>query len=1061
MNSISWNLPVWLSIALILQFTAVLSHAAQVPNQQPPYVPNEVIVKFRPGTAEFDKAMARSRVSGIQLRAFRIIDGLEHHRLPANVSVEQAIATYRQDPDVLYAEPNYIVRTTNTPNDPRFSELWGLNNVGQSGGTPDADIDAPAAWDLTTGDKNVVVAVLDTGIDYNHQDLSANMFRNTLDCNANGIDDDGNGFVDDCFGIDVANNDSNPMDDNNHGSHVAGTIGAVGNNNTGVVGINWNVSLMACKFFDANGSGTTAGAIACLEYVKTMKERGVNIVATNNSWGGGDFSQALFDAIQAHQQLGILFIAAAGNGDFFGFPINNDQTPFYPCTYELPNIICVAATTRTDDRASFSNYGRRTVHIGAPGYEILSTTRNNSYATFNGTSMATPHVTGVAALLKAGNPNWDWRAIKNLILSGGDGIASMSSTITQKRLNAYGALACSNSRVFSRLRPILDTVIGDVGVPVKLSVLNINCADPNGDVAVSIEPGGQVVILLDDGVGTDQASGDGIYSGVWSPPGTGNFTLTFPDGSVVKVSVSVPTIAVTPTALDFGTVNVGTSLTNNFTVKNIGSGNLTGQATAAAPYEIVSGGNYSLAAGQSQTVAVRFTPPSSGTFLSTVNFSGGGDASAPVSGAGVVPANIALSFDGKLRDRVGRDNLALSSDGSLDATFSVVLQAGSRDRAVTRLTLTRSGNTGTWNTVNDTKWALGAAASLDAALFNGADSAVNFPVSDGGSFNVFAADAASGSGYFTAGSAFTLTAAFSDGSSATASTTIQTAPPPPTSPTLALSFNGKLRDRVGRADAALSADGALDGTFTGTLQPGSGNRTITRLTLTRNSGGTWNTITDTAWALGAASSLDAALYNAANASVNFTLSDGGSFNVFAADAASGSGYFTAGSVFTLTAAFSDGSSATASTTIQTAPPPPTSPTLALSFDGKLRDRVGRGNLALSLDGSLDATFTAVLQAGSGDRTVTRLTLTRSNNSGTWNTLNDTKWALGAANSLDATLYNGADSAVNFPLTDGGSFNIFAADAASGSGYFTAGSVFTLTAGFSDGSSASVAVTIAN
>ena len=634
MDRMSRNLPVWLSVALILHVTAVFSHAAQVPNQRPPFVPNEVIVKFRLGTPEFDKALARSRVFGIQLRAFRIIDGLEHHRLPANVSVEQAIAIYRQDPDVLYAEPNYIVRTTNTPNDPRFGELWGLSNVGQSGGTPDADIDAPTAWDITTGDKNVVVAVLDTGIDYNHQDLSANMFRNTLDCNNNGIDDDGNGHVDDCFGIDVANNDSNPLDDNNHGSHVAGTIGAAGNNNAGVVGINWSVGLMACKFFDANGSGTTAGAVACLEYVKSMKERGVNIVATNNSWGGGDFSQALFDAIEAHQQLGILFIAAAGNGNFFGLPINNDQTPFYPCTYELPNIICVAATTRTDDRASFSNYGRRTVHIGAPGYEILSTTRNNTYAKFNGTSMATPHVTGVAALLKAANPAWDWKTIKNLILAGGDGIASMSSTVTQKRLNANGALACANSPVFSRLRPIEDTVVGDVGVPIPLSVLNIICADPNGDVDVIVSPGGTIVTLVDDGLGPDQAAGDGVYSGLWSPPSTGNFTLMFPDASVLTVSVATPTISVTPGSLDFGAVKVGASVDKVFSVRNVGSGILTGKATATSPFAVVSGGSYSLGANQSQNVTVRFAPTTTETFLGNISFTGGGDVSVSVLGKG-------------------------------------------------------------------------------------------------------------------------------------------------------------------------------------------------------------------------------------------------------------------------------------------------------------------------------------------------------------------------------------------------------------------------------------------
>jgi subtilisin family serine protease len=413
---------------------------------------------------------------------------------------------------------------------------------------------------------------------------------------------------------------------------------------------------MACKFFDAAGNGTTADAIACLEYVGAMKDRGVNIVATNNSWGGGGFSQALFDAIEAHRQRGILFIAAAGNGNIFGIGINNDQTPFYPCTYDLPNIICVAATTRTDGRATFSNYGRRTVHIGAPGSEILSTTLNGTYSTLNGTSMATPHVTGLVALLKAANPSSDWRTIKNLILAGGENVASMANTITQKRLDAFGALNCSNSPLFSRLRPVADTAIGSVGTPISLSTLNINCANPNGDVDITVTPGGQVVTLLDDGVGSDQAAGDGIYSGVWSPQTTGNFTLTFPDGSILTVSVSTPTISVTPTSLDFGVVNGGVSIDRTITVQNIGSGTLAGNATTNVPYAIVSGGSYSLTAGQSQIVTVRFSPTSVGSYFDNVTFTGGDGANTAVTGVGVAPVSLNVSVD-SFRRRNGQRQL--------------------------------------------------------------------------------------------------------------------------------------------------------------------------------------------------------------------------------------------------------------------------------------------------------------------------------------------------------------------------------------------------------------------
>lgn len=502
-------------MGLILVFLLLLdvsstSFAAQAPRSpgDPTHIQDEVIVRFKEGVHDYNKALAHSVVAATRIKVFKIVEGIERVKLPPGISVKEAIKLYQQHPDVLYAEPNYIVTALGVPNDPLFIDLWGLQNTGQAGGSIDADIDAPGAWDITTGSPSVVVAVIDTGVDYNHQDLSANMFRNTADCSNNGIDNDGNGYIDDCYGIDTFNNDSNPMDDHNHGTHVAGTIGAVGNNSIGVVGVNWSVSIMACKFLGASGAGTTDGAIACLEYVKIMKDRGVNILATSNSWGGGPFSQALYDAIDAHRQSGILFIAAAGNASQ-----DNDAFPSYPASYDLPNVISVAATDRFDRLAYFSNYGRRTVHLGAPGHEILSTTIGNTYSTFSGTSMATPHVTGVAALLKAQDPTRNWQTIKNLILTGGDNISPLTNTLTQKRLNAHGALTCLNSPLFSRLKPMSNTVSGSIGTPIDLAALHVNCGNPSGELGVMVDPGGEIVALLDDGLGSDQAVEDGIYSG--------------------------------------------------------------------------------------------------------------------------------------------------------------------------------------------------------------------------------------------------------------------------------------------------------------------------------------------------------------------------------------------------------------------------------------------------------------------------------------------------------------------------------------------------------------------
>jgi subtilisin family serine protease len=354
----------------------------------------------------------------------------------SGMSTKDAIALLKSHQAIEYVEPDYQVSIARTPDDPRFDELWGLNNDGQTGGTADADIDAVEAWDISTGSRDVVVGVIDTGIDYSHSDLASNMWVNSSEIPGDGIDNDGNGFIDDVHGINAITDSGDPMDDEGHGTHVSGTIGASGGNGVGVVGVNHEVSLVGCKFLDAAGNGSTSDAIKCIDYMVSLKNSGVNLRVLNNSWGGGGYSQALADAIASSEAADLLFVAAAGNDT-----IDNDVNPHYPSNYENASVLSVASTDQTDGISWFSHYGLTSVDMGAPGSAILSTTPGESYASYSGTSMATPHVAGAAALVLSINPELSTQELKDLLMNSGDANAALQGvTVAGTRLNVNQAL---------------------------------------------------------------------------------------------------------------------------------------------------------------------------------------------------------------------------------------------------------------------------------------------------------------------------------------------------------------------------------------------------------------------------------------------------------------------------------------------------------------------------------------------------------------------------------------------------------------------------------------------
>ncbi|HYG09677.1 MAG TPA: S8 family serine peptidase, partial [Pyrinomonadaceae bacterium] len=402
------------------------------------FVPGEVLVRFRTETAAKTAeavALPLRAAEGVEANieffgGSEIVSGLRFVKVDPARTLE-AVAELASREDVLYAEPNYIWRAKLTPNDPRYvsGEMYGLNRIS-----------APAAWNTTVGSQSVVVGVLDGGVNISHPDLSPNIWANPAEANgATGVDDDGNGFIDDVNGWDFVHGDKTVFDNedgDDHATHVAGTIGAKGNNNMGVVGVNWDVSILSLKVLGPNG-GSTSNIVSGYNYARKLREAGVNLRVLNNSYGGPGKSLAALDAINQLNNAGILFVVAAGNSsrDNFSFPD-------FPASYDAPNVLAVASTNSGDLLSPFSNFGARLVSMGAPGSNILSTTPNNTYSFFSGTSMASPHVAGAAAPICAANPSITTAQLRGVLAFTGDRISALETkTTTGRRLNVANALA--------------------------------------------------------------------------------------------------------------------------------------------------------------------------------------------------------------------------------------------------------------------------------------------------------------------------------------------------------------------------------------------------------------------------------------------------------------------------------------------------------------------------------------------------------------------------------------------------------------------------------------------
>ncbi|HKG58263.1 MAG TPA: S8 family serine peptidase [Pyrinomonadaceae bacterium] len=498
------------------------------------YVPGEILVRYR------TEPMARSKGASMRIAAHDgrlfsvdlkrtpgsdLLPGLRLARVAPEETLD-ALAALRQQPDVVDAEPNYIMKADVTPNDPRFvsNEQYAPALIG-----------APQAWDTRTGSTGpgrVVIGVIDQGIDFNHPDLNANIWINPGEIAGNGIDDDANGFTDDVRGFNFVNNNGSTFSGSSaedHATHVAGIAGAVGNNGVGIAGVNWSVGLMSLRFLDQNGFGNTSHAIDAIQYARTMRNlwvstggmKGANIRVLNASFGGALFSQQFVDAINQADTAGLLFVAAAGNVDNGTIEPNNDLVPHFPSNFDAPNIISVAASNSSDGLTSFSHFGPTSVDIAAPGNSIISTTPNNNYQFFSGTSMAAPQVSGAAALLWAQNPNLTVQQVKNLLMADGNVIAGFADKIlSQRRLNIGASMQ--------------GLISGDVTPPGTAGSFHINSQN------------GRTVNVGWTASGDDGASGNAsLYRIDFTDGGSGQITtlkgvIPKNSGSLQSVDIRIP-----------------------------------------------------------------------------------------------------------------------------------------------------------------------------------------------------------------------------------------------------------------------------------------------------------------------------------------------------------------------------------------------------------------------------------------------------------------------------------------------------------------------------------------